>query len=311
MTKPITNVRFGGPAIAAVLALTATPALAQEVTPQATPQITIPDEPAPAATTTTTTTTTSDPLAAQPAAEVDTTAAADTPAAPVASKPATANKARPRAVAAAPAATRTAAPAADPVEAAPASAAPVDPAFTAAPPPLPAQPEAAAPVAAEAVAADDALPIALGAGLGLLALGGAAFALRRRRRHEVDEQIVATEPTIARRPAAPTPAEAPIATGRSAFNWGAPARAATTIAAAPAGSNWVERAQRGPSPENPFLSLKKRLQRAAFYDQRERAVAAGRARPLSPMAGLPRRFADAIKPRNAGQPSYGFSYALT
>ena len=49
----------------------------------------------------------------------------------------------------------------------------------------------------------------------------------------------------------------------------------------------VARAMRGPSPDNPSLSLKKRLKRAAFFDQRDRAVAQGRADPVSSEAGLP------------------------
>ena len=49
----------------------------------------------------------------------------------------------------------------------------------------------------------------------------------------------------------------------------------------------VERAMRGPTPDNPSLSLKKRLKRAAFFDQREREVAAGEAEPVDPDAGLP------------------------
>ena len=49
----------------------------------------------------------------------------------------------------------------------------------------------------------------------------------------------------------------------------------------------VARAMRGPTPDNPSLSLKKRLKRAAFFDQRDRAVAEGRAEPVSSEAGLP------------------------
>ena len=44
---------------------------------------------------------------------------------------------------------------------------------------------------------------------------------------------------------------------------------------------------RGPTPDNPSLSLKKRLQRAAFFDKRDREVAAGQAEPVDPDAGLP------------------------
>jgi hypothetical protein len=49
----------------------------------------------------------------------------------------------------------------------------------------------------------------------------------------------------------------------------------------------VERAMRGPTPENPSQSLKKRLKRAAFLDKREREVAEGKAEPVDPTAGLP------------------------
>jgi hypothetical protein len=49
----------------------------------------------------------------------------------------------------------------------------------------------------------------------------------------------------------------------------------------------VDRARRGPTPDNPSLSLKKRLKRAAFFDQRERLAAEGKAAPVDPDAGLP------------------------
>ena len=49
----------------------------------------------------------------------------------------------------------------------------------------------------------------------------------------------------------------------------------------------VDRAMRGPTPENPSLSLKTRLKRAAFFDKREREVAEGTAEPVDPEAGLP------------------------
>ena len=48
----------------------------------------------------------------------------------------------------------------------------------------------------------------------------------------------------------------------------------------------VDRAMRGPTPNNPSLSLKKRLKRAAFFDKREREVAAGTAVPVDSDAGL-------------------------
>lgn len=49
----------------------------------------------------------------------------------------------------------------------------------------------------------------------------------------------------------------------------------------------VDRAMRGPTPDNPSLSLKTRLKRAAFFDKREREVEAGEAEPVDAAAGLP------------------------
>ena len=49
----------------------------------------------------------------------------------------------------------------------------------------------------------------------------------------------------------------------------------------------VDRAMRGPTPDNPSLSLKTRLKRAAFFDKRDREVAEGTAEPVDPTAGLP------------------------
>ena len=54
----------------------------------------------------------------------------------------------------------------------------------------------------------------------------------------------------------------------------------------------VERARRGPTPDNPSLSLKKRLKRAAFFDQRERLAAEGKAAPVDSDAGLPEALDD-------------------
>ena len=51
----------------------------------------------------------------------------------------------------------------------------------------------------------------------------------------------------------------------------------------------VDRAMRGPTPDNPSLSLKTRLKRAAFFDKREREVAQGTAEPIDADAGLPER----------------------
>ena len=57
----------------------------------------------------------------------------------------------------------------------------------------------------------------------------------------------------------------------------------------------VDRAMLGPTPDNPSLSLKKRLKRAAFFDQREREVAAGEAQPVDSGAGLPEQMVEDIE----------------
>ena len=137
-----------------------------------------------------------------------------------------------------------------------------------------------------------------GGALALLALGGAAFAMRRRRRHDDEvmaedyaiEEDVVHDPVPEPVPVAVTPRHDP------AESW------TPAIAAAPLASNstwssgeterhkgetWVERAHRGPTPDNPSLSLRKRLKRAAFFDARERQVAEGTAEPVATDAGLP------------------------
>ena len=60
----------------------------------------------------------------------------------------------------------------------------------------------------------------------------------------------------------------------------------------------VDRAMLGPTPDNPSVSLKKRLKRAAFFDQRERDVAAGEAVPVNSDAGLPEQMVEEIAELN-------------
>jgi hypothetical protein len=154
----------------------------------------------------------------------------------------------------------------------------------------------------------------------LLALGGAAFAMSRRRRHEEEDQwdeeqafdeghaepIVAAEPDVAE--ATPAPRHDPIAEERpaivapepSAFAWGAARSSGDSTEDGSdrrPGESWVERAYRGPSPANPSVSLKHRLRRAAFFDKRERDVAEGKAEPIEAGAGLPDRMADELPER--------------
>ena len=279
--------RSGLAAIAAATAFLSTPVLAQDAAPVvADPAPIVADTPlptepaptpapeavsdplAPAATTTTTTTTrttrTTNPARAKtaPATRAPATTA----------RAATALPATPAPPVAAPA--QEAAPAFDPAMVAPLP----EPAVT-----------TPAPTTGDSMIDNDLVPIAGAVGLGILALAGAGLVMRRRRR---DDDVVIEEtfdePAMSR--AEPLPvATAPIAASlgatsladKPAFNWGnAPREPVRSM-------SWIEAARRGPTADNPSHSLKKRLRRAAFFDQRERAVAAGKAVPVSPMAGLP------------------------
>ena len=132
---------------------------------------------------------------------------------------------------------------------------------------------------------NDMLPIAGGAAAALLLAGG-AFALSRRRRPDAAEAyssetlVAPVEPVVpAAMPmaAAATPMayRAPIVAPRSAE--GASSNAPVTQI--PVGfdlsrfGRHTQAAYRGPTPENPSLSLKRRLSRASFFDQRERMAA--------------------------------------
>jgi hypothetical protein len=133
----------------------------------------------------------------------------------------------------------------------------------------------------------------------ILGLGAVAFSGARRKRREAaewneeatsderdplfDEPMFQQEPETTNQPAIVAPES-------SAFAWGKkppcdqPSGDGSDRCP---GETWVERAHRGPSPANPSASLKARLRRAAFFDKRERDVAAGRAEPIDPDAGLP------------------------
>jgi hypothetical protein len=149
----------------------------------------------------------------------------------------------------------------------------------------PATPAPAA--AAKPANKDDTLPIAAGGALAFLVLGGAVAATRRR--HDEDEEMMeGDEPVEAL--ATPQPAierePALVAPHLSAFSW-SPPQAVERTTAIQSHESWVERAKRGPTPDNPSLSLRKRLKRAAFFEKREREVAAGSAEPVETDAGLP------------------------
>jgi hypothetical protein len=301
MTTPYPSLRPGLTAIAAVLALSATPVFAQAVDQSASAPVIAPA--APAAPDVTTATPTAAPVAtpmtiAPPAADTTANMSAPVePAAPVATQSPVVIHTTPASQAASDQANnpapvtrsaRTASVAPKTASTSVASTAPVAP--VAAPAPAPAVQQAApaepAPIAA-ATPAPQAQPapvaktfdnreieLAAGAGvLGLLLIGGGAFALGRRRRTEeepvlwettepVAEPVVDHEATIA--PAYVAPA-APLAT--------TPALAEANV---PEGFDMsrmgphTRAAYAGPSAENPSHSLRRRLKRAYFYDQRLR-----------------------------------------
>jgi len=178
------------------------------------------------------------------------------------------------------------------------------PAFSPAPDPVPtpapmAERPAVAPPAARSESAarsDDTLPIAGAAGLGLLALIGGAFALGRRKRADEwdgrDERAEMLEPAPG---AIAEPVPAPLV---------APPVVPVDSAPVPDGfdtsqfGRHVQAAYAGPTPDNPSLSLRRRLKRAAFFDLQERRTAA---RPMaSPRAETASPATDA--PRTATQP---------
>ena len=192
-------------------------------------------------------------------------------------------------VAQAPVAAPVATPA-EPVEAAPIviSAAPAAPAAAAV---------ATPPAQNASAASSDMLPIAGAAGLGFLGLLGVGLTMRRRRRRKEEEFAAAeqdelaveapaqadplfSEPAFAPHTADPAPA---LALGAAVAS--APAPASECADAAP-GSH-VEAACEGPTADNPSLSIKKRLKRAHFFDQREFLAAAGEVAPMAADAGLP------------------------
>jgi hypothetical protein len=136
------------------------------------------------------------------------------------------------------------------------------------------------------------LPIAGAVGLALLALIGLAVAMRRRkvRREEEVAASYEVEPAFE----GPAPVDPLFAEQSSAPLATAPAAAAVVAEPATSGpcadaapGSHVEAACDGPTEDNPSLSIKKRLKRAQFFDQREQLAAAGMAVPVEADAGLP------------------------
>jgi resuscitation-promoting factor RpfA len=165
----------------------------------------------------------------------------------------------------------------------------------------PAQPAKSAPRAKPMVGPVDEQTAEIGGGaVALLVLGAGAFAVSRSRRKRREEAAWNTE-AISPEPRdplfdEPMFEEQPATSEASAFAWGSRGREQN---ASRRDETWVERAYRGPTPENPSLSLRARLKRAAFFDKREREAAAGSADPVEADAGLPATAAAEEREREA------------
>ena len=138
-----------------------------------------------------------------------------------------------------------------------------------------------------------------GGALAVLILGGAALAMRSRKRRRADEEAWnydAIEPAV-EEPAAEEPMTlthevqdpqpAIVAPEPSAFAWARDQQRHSAGSDCEDLESWTERAKCGPTADNPSQSLKKRMKRAAFFEKRDREVAAGEAAPIDPDAGLP------------------------
>lgn len=292
LSRPATS------AIAAFLVLSTPAAFAQEApTITMTPPVAAPttEAPAPQAPPTVAEPSAPAPIAAPQSAQTPTPAPVirvPLEIAPVEATPAPRAAERAETPAPARAAQRTRSASAAPVAAAPLAAPVADKAppvselaAIAAPMAAPAQPPLeATPAPAEAATATGGeFPWEIAGGAAaLLIVGGAGLAFARRRRHAADEiaydevvhdaPVQRFEPTAARAPVASetqewvSPAYAPRAAETTA------PRTTPAFAAAPSGSmgRHEAMAMAGPTPENPFATLNKRLKRARFFDRQER-----------------------------------------
>jgi hypothetical protein len=123
---------------------------------------------------------------------------------------------------------------------------------------------------------DETLPIAGLAGACFLALAGGAFAMTRRKRHQddVDSLDEAATASVASPAVGASPMPAYAAVDSLAPSSSAPAAKLPTGFDISRFGRHAQAAYRGPTPDNPSLSLKKRLKVASFFDQRERMAAA-------------------------------------
>jgi hypothetical protein len=286
MTYHHANLRSAITAIAAVLALSSTPLFAQDAgtadTAAEAPPVAEPDPlaPEPTATEAATETTTEPPPATRPKVETG-PAKSSRPAAsrtartirkaatlptvapvtevPVAAPPSTVSEARPAAEPTAPPPV-VALPAAEPTT------------------PIPAELAAAA----DALMTDERLQLSGGAAAGLLAMGGMAMALRRRRRRKDEERLeeskwaiieaspgvdsqAGPEPALAR---TPTPMHDPVPSPNAAPDRAPVTKLANGFDLSGFGPH-VQAAYRGPTPDNPSVSLEYRLRRASVMDRKE------------------------------------------
>ncbi len=258
MTYRKLHVRSGLTAIAAVLALSSTPLLAQELTTPPDPATETPSEPAPAV----------DPLAPErEAAEIpppevappETAAPAMTSRAPARARTPATDRApsEPVRTAAPVAATPATEPSTEPMPVPPPSGVMVPPGA------MPVDEAAASETTAQPV--DEMLPIAGAAGLGLLALGGIGMAVGRRRQRKeelahqrANREYLATHPDTSDSHA-PGPALKDVPRTKLPPNFDL-SRFGPHVRAA----------YLGPTEDNPSLSMKHRLRRAAAMDQQAR-----------------------------------------
>lgn len=283
MTETTFRIRLAATAIAAAVAISSTPLLAQDAPAPETP-IEAPVTPSP------------DPLAPEPvtdtateapAAEASASEAAPAPARSTATRRAAARPtARPaQSSRAAPAASAASVPAAA-VAAAPVEAPPVDQT----PAPVPAEPVPVEPAASRLALTNEILPIAGAALVGLLALVGAFLLIRRRRRlREIENNEVAyeSEADWAEPSREPAFAAAPVAAAGPVHDPVPAAEQAPALSEEFDLSSFsprVQAAYRGPTPDNPSVSLDYRLMQARAMDEREakEQAAATEARPAEP-----------------------------
>ena len=286
-----TPLRPGLTAIAAVLALSSTPLFAQaaDVAPAAPAVVTPPPVVTPAPTVAATPAS----LSSAPApvsVDLGSSAAATEAAEPAQAAPATVRAkpapATPRAAASTPRTTAPAPPVATPVAPLPtaAQAAPAPVAVpVVAPEPAPAPVATKTTTTTQSDPTGDILPIAGAAGAAALLLAGGALMLGRRRRERED---------VAYAPETVTPPVETVAvpSTATATAYAAPpmslrrpeeVSANTPVTAIPSDFDMsrlgrhTQAAYRGPTPENPSLSLRRRLKRANFFDQRARMAARG------------------------------------